>query len=82
MEVVHECCCGLDVHKENVVACLLCRGSKEIRTFSTMAGDLKRLANWLRESGCRHIAMESTGVYWKPIYNVLEADFQVILVNA
>ncbi len=82
MEVVHECCCGLDVHQETVVACLLCGGRKEIKTFSTMTGDLRTLAHWLRQAGCRHVAMESTGVYWKPIYNLLEEHFQILLVNS
>ena len=81
MEVQHECCCGLDVHKETVVACLLGGEKKEIKTFSTMTANLRTLAHWIGQAGCRHIAMESTGVYWKPIYNLLEKDFQILLVN-
>ncbi len=86
MNVVHERCCGLDVHKETVVACLLIREGKktekDIRTFSTMTADLVVLGDWLRANGVTHVAMESTGVYWKPIYNLLEGEFEVFLVNA
>ena len=72
MEVVHERCCGLDVHAKTVVACLIVPGSrgtprKEIRTFGTMTEDLTRLRDWLLEAHCPVVAMESTGVYWKPI---------------
>ncbi len=78
MDVVYPRCCGLDVHKKMVVACLLIVGAdgrlhKEIRTFSTMSADLLALADWLTAHGCTHVALESTGVYWKPIYNLLEA---------
>jgi len=65
MHVVYECCCGMDVHAKTVVACLLKAGKKEIRTFSTMTADLLALLDWLSEAGCSHVAMESTGVYWK-----------------
>lgn len=83
MQVVHERCAGLDVHKKTVVACVLTPEGKEIRTFSTTTADLLRLAEWLKEQGCRAVAMESTGVYWKPIYNLLEAeDFEPMVVNA
>lgn len=83
MHVVHERCAGLDVHKKTVVACVLTPEGKEIQTFSTMTSDLLRLAEWLQERGCRAAAMESTGVYWKPIYNLLEAgDFEPMVVNA
>lgn len=87
MEVVFERCCGLDVHKTTVVACLWVRDSmgkiqKEIQTFGTMMVDLLVLYDWLKAKGVTHIAMESTGVFWKPIYNLLEEDFQVLLVNA
>jgi len=87
MEVLHERCCGLDVHKKTVVACLLTPGAggqpaKETRTFSTMTGDLLALADWLAAAACTHVAMESTGSYWKPIYNLLEDRFQLLLVNA
>ncbi len=87
MEVIYPCCCGLDVHKRTVVACLLTPGSaaqptKTIRTFSTMTADLVALADWLAAAGCTHVAMESTGVYWKPIWNLLEQRFHLLLVNA
>jgi transposase len=87
MEIVHARCCGLDVHKRTVVACLLVSGpdhalSTEVRTFGTMTQDLLNLADWLAQSGCTHVAMESTGVYWKPIYNLLEGTFELLVVNA
>lgn len=89
MEVVVERACGLDVHKRTVVACLITPGPdgkphKELRTFSTVTADLLRLADWLAAAGCTHVAMESTGIYWRPVYNVLEAagHFQLLVVNA
>lgn len=87
MEVVFKRCCGLDVHKATVVVCLWMSDEwgkirKEIRTFGTMTADLLVLYDWLRANGVTHIAMESTGVFWKPIYNLLEASFKVLLVNA
>jgi transposase len=86
MEILYECCCGLDVHKGTVVACLL-RGSgrpgrKEVRTFGTMTDDLLALADWLRTAGCTHVAMESTGVFWKPVYNILEGQCALLVANA
>lgn len=82
MQVVYDCCCGMDVHAKTVVACLLKAGKKEVRTFSTMTTDLLALLDWLSEAGCSHVAMESTGVYWKPVFNILEGQLQVVLVNA
>jgi transposase len=82
VEVIHESCSGLDVHKKMVVACIMTPGKKETRTFSTMTGDLLKLKEWLRECGVTHVAMESTGVFWKPIYNLLEDDFTVMVINA
>ena len=87
MEVLYPCCCGLDVHKKTVVACLLRAGaggqrSREVRTFAAMTDDLLALADWLTTAGCTHVAMESTGVYWKPVYNMLEGRFEVMVVNA
>jgi transposase len=87
LEVIYERSCGLDVHKKSVVACLIVAGAggepkKEIRTFGTMTEDLLELSDWLAAAGCTHVAMESTGVYWKPIYNLLEAAFTPLLVNA
>jgi transposase len=82
MEVVYECCCGLDVHAKTVVACLVTKGRKEIRTFATMTDELLQLGDWLSSAGCTHVAIESTGVYWKPVFNILESLLTVILVNA
>jgi len=87
MEVVHARCCGLDVPKDTVVACLLTPGSggrptAEVRTFGTLTDELLALGDWLAEAGCTHVAMESTGVYWKPIWNVLEGQVALLLANA
>src|SRR5512139_913489 len=83
MEIIIERSCGLDVHKETVVACIMGTGiKKEIKTYTTMTNDLLRLKQWLQKNGITHVAMESTGVYWKPVFNILEDGFEVILVNA
>lgn len=89
MQVVHERCAGLDVHKKTVVACRIYpdegnrrKWRKEIVTFGTMTHELRRLKSWLAEVGVTHVAIESTGVYWKPVYNVLESTVDVMLVNA
>lgn len=82
MNVLYERCCGLDVHKKSVVACLITPQGKQIRTFATMTGDILRMADWLTQEGCTHVAMESTGVFWKPIYNLLEGEFELLVVNA
>jgi len=87
MEVLCERCCGLDVYQKSVVACLLTpdaqgRKQRETRTFGTMTAELLQLSDWLQETGCTHVAMESTGVYWKPIYNPLEGQFELLVVNA
>jgi transposase len=87
MQVIHRCCCGLDVHKKLIVACLISMNAvgerqKEIRSFTTMTKDILALAAWLTSAGCSHVALESTGVYWKPIWNLLEGQFEVLLVNA
>jgi transposase len=80
--------CGLDVHKRSVTACLIQVGARgeatrEVRTFETTTSDLLKLAEWLTQCGCQHVAMESTGVYWKPVFNILEGVCQqVLLVNA
>ena len=74
MRVVYEICCGLDVHAKTVVACLVSHGKKEVRTFSTMTDDLLTLLDWLTAAGCTHVAIESTGVYWKPVFNILEGS--------
>jgi transposase len=86
MEVIYKRSCGLDVHKRTVAACVLIREGgqvkKEVRTFGTMTSDLLVLHDWLKAYGVTHVAMESTGVYWKPIFNLLEGSFEVLLVNA
>jgi transposase len=87
MDVVHPRCCGLDVHKKTVVACVLIPGPtsqpvKQVRTFETMTDQLLRLADWLAELGVTQVAMEATGVYWKPLWNLLEDRFELLLVNA
>lgn len=82
MQIIQERCCGLDVHKKTVVACVITPEGKEIRSFSTMTKDLLKLADWLSERRVTHVAMESTGVFWKPVYNLLEDDFETIVVNA
>jgi transposase len=88
MDVLHRCCCGVDVHKASVVACVIAPGAegaprKEVRTFGTMTADLLQLVDWLVQAGCTAVAMESTGSYWKPLYNLLEGVVeQVLVVNA
>ena len=83
MDIIIERAAGLDVHKGNVVACIMGTGiKKEIRTYLSMTNDLFRLKAWLKENRITHVAMESTGVYWKPVFNILEDSFEVILVNA
>jgi transposase len=83
MDVVYSHVCGLDVHKKNIVACAITPKGKEIRTFETMTDDLILLADWIKDRGCSHAAMESTGVYWKPIYNLLELEgIEALVVNA
>jgi transposase len=87
MDIVHTHCAGLDVHKKTVVAAIIVPGPKrsgyhETRTFGTMTADLLALSDWLTAHSVTHVAMESTGEYWKPVFNLLESDFHVILVNA
>src|SRR5258705_4185301 len=86
MEVINKCCCGIDVHKRKLTACLQRwagqEWQKEIRQFTTMTHDLLALSDWLTQAGCTHVAMESTGVYWKPVYNILEGQFELLVVNA
>ena len=87
MRVVHERCCGLDIHKKFVVACLLATESdgtvhKEVRTYSAMTNDLLALADWLRGEDCGPVVMESTGSYWRPVFNLLEEQCEVLVVNA
>jgi transposase len=88
MEILYVICCGVDVHKDSLTACLRRRGggghgTQELRTFGTTTGELLALLDWLVAAGCTHVAMESTGVYWKPVFNILEGHFQqVLVVNA
>src|SRR5260370_21266523 len=86
MELVHERCCGLGVQKKIVVACLIVVSNgqrrKEMRTFRTTTQELLLLVDWLRAAECTHVAMESTGVYWRPIFNLLEGHFELLVVNA
>jgi len=83
MQVTYERCCGLDVHKKTVVACVITPEGQEIRTFGATTGRLHELAGWLTERGVSHVAMESTGVFWEPIYNVLENyPFALLVINA
>jgi len=87
MRIIHQRCCGLDVHKRVIVACLLIVQAdgelyKEIRKFGTMTKDLLALLDWLQQNDCQQVAMESTGVYWKPVYNILEGHLNVVVVNA
>jgi transposase len=82
VKVVHSICCGLDVHAKTVVACLIKGGEKERRTFSTMTDDLVRLKEWLIAAECPRVGIESTGVYWRPVFNVLEGRIEVLLLNA
>lgn len=87
MQVVFNCCAGLDVHKASVVACIMVtapngRVAKEIKTFGTMTRDLLELSDWLKSHQVTHAAMESTGSYWKPVYNLLEGQAELLVVNA
>ncbi|HEX4621260.1 MAG TPA: IS110 family transposase, partial [Myxococcaceae bacterium] len=87
MDLLHPCCAGLDVHKETVVACVRRVDAKgkarsQTRTFGAMTAQLLELGDWLAGQGVTHVAMESTGVYWKPVWNLLEGQFQTLLVNA
>lgn len=87
MEILYTNCAGLDVHKKTVKVCLLIQLSngktrKELRTYFTTTEELLKLCDWLKEQGCTHIAFEATGVYWKPVFNLLEGSFEVLVVNA
>ncbi len=87
MRILYDNVAGLDVHKRTVVAAISVKQDdknwrSEVRTFGTMTGELLALSDWLLSNGVSHVAMESTGEYWKPIFNILEENFEVILVNA
>jgi transposase len=85
MEVIHERCAGLDVHKETVVACLRVRERGQVRRevwrWATTTAELLKLGDWLRQADCTHVAMEATGVYWKPVWHMLEGEFELLLAN-
>jgi transposase len=86
MDVVHPKCAGLDVHQQTVVACARAGSGKAVtyavRTFGTTTQDLLALDDWLTTHGCTHVAMESSGVYWKPVWHVLDGHFELVLANA
>ena len=86
MDVVHATCAGLDVHQQSVVACVRLGSGKavtyEVRTFGTSTPDLLALSDWLTAHGCSHVAMESTGVFWKPVWAVLDGAVELVLANA
>lgn len=86
MEEILERCCGLDVHRDSITACTMIGNGtskrKEIKTFLSFTEDIRALSNWLKSLNIQHVAVESTGIYWKPIFNVLSEDFEIVLVNA
>jgi len=87
MEVLHARCCGIDIHKKSITVCVLIRESgrkeqKHLREFGTMTSEILGCTDWLRELGVTHVAMESTGVYWRPVWNLLEGQFDLLLANA
>ncbi len=86
MEIIHARCAGLDVHKQTVVACVRVapagRARHEVRTFATTAAGLLALQEWLVAAGCTHAVLESTGVYWKPVWHMLEDHLTLVLANA
>ena len=86
MEVLYARCCGIDVHKESLVACVRVQEGRrkhtDVQSFGTTTAEILRLHAWLSEAGCTHVAMESTGVYWQPVFNLLEGSFGVVLANA
>jgi len=86
MDVLHPKCAGLDVHQQTVVACARTGAGKavtyDVRTFGTTTAELLALSDWLTAHGCTHVAMESSGVYWKPVWHVLEGHFELVLANA
>jgi transposase len=86
VDIVHERCCGLDVHKKSVVACVLISQpdghvERQVRTFKTMTADLLALGDWLSSLNITHIALESTGVYWRPVYSILEDGERTLLLT-
>src|SRR6516164_5284774 len=85
MQVLYTRCAGLDVHKDTIVACVRCVSPpvhQEVRSFGTTTSELLALADWLGEHQCTHVAMEATGVYWKPVWHILEPEFELVMANA
>jgi len=87
MEILYTNCAGLDVHKKTVKVCVLrhtsnAQSHQEFRTYLTTTEELLKHCDWLKEQGCTHIAFEATGVYWKPVFHLLEGSFEVLVVNA
>lgn len=87
MEIIYECCAGLDVHQNNVIACVLkgpltpTRPKKHLKKFDTTTKGLLALHEWLTEFSCEVVAVESTGIYWKPIWHILQGNFKFVLAN-
>lgn len=80
MEAIFKRSCALDVHKKTITACIMIGGEKritkeEIRTYTTMTEDIERLRDWLKAEGVTHVAMESTGIYWRPVFNIIRGRF-------
>ena len=85
MDIMYERCCGLDIHKKIIVACLRCGNKRTNKSFGSTSAELRKLKAWLAENTCQMVAMESTGSYWKPVYNILElsdTDMKLMVVNA
>ena len=86
MEVLYARCAGLDVHRDTVVACVRVqtegRAANDVRTFGTKTGELLELAEWLSGHEVTHVAMEATGVYWRPVWHILDGAFTLVLANA
>ena len=85
MQVLYPRCAGLDVHKDTIVVCVRCVSApvhQEVRSFGTTTSQLLALADWLAEHACTHVGMEATGVYWKPVWHILEDEFELVLANA
>jgi len=87
LEIIHPVCCGLDIHKKKISACLITvdssgKAKQQVKNFGTFTKNIKQLKEWLLKNNCPIVAMESTGIFWRPVYNVLEKDMNLILVNA
>ena len=83
MDKIYDICCGIDVHKKILVCCFLQGSKREIREFGATTDEILELSNWLSDGNCEAVAMESTASYWKPLYNILEANgLNAIVVNA